>query len=198
MSSHHFVKEGQEPALFILDAFSFSHVEPLLEWAPFVMVLDAALDKVLSWGIRIDAVLVQENSDMQLIQDKTMAQSPIEIFSYRSTDDPLSAGLLILSRDQKAVHVMIQITPNIFNAAQSFKDLDVVLFDQEIKWIHVKEQFGKWVPSLAEFSLRKTSDTQKFILQGLELLHNNNIKSIHDGNVEIKSSMPFWIGEVLS
>ena len=43
MSSHHFVKEGQEPALLIMDALSLALIEPLLEWAPQVIVCENAL-----------------------------------------------------------------------------------------------------------------------------------------------------------
>ena len=62
MSSHHFVKEGQEPALFILDNIPFQYAESLLEWVPLVMVADRALENVLHWGIKIDVVLQDEYS----------------------------------------------------------------------------------------------------------------------------------------
>ncbi len=59
MSSHHFVRDKQEPALIIANGASCSTelLEQLLEWNPFVMVLDGALDRVLDLGIRIDALL---------------------------------------------------------------------------------------------------------------------------------------------
>ncbi len=50
MSSHHFVKEGQEPALFILDNIPFHYAESLLEWVPLVMVADRALGKCVTLG----------------------------------------------------------------------------------------------------------------------------------------------------
>ena len=59
MSSHHFVREGQEPALIIANgaACDPERMGQLLEWNPFVLVLDGALHRVLELGIRIDAVL---------------------------------------------------------------------------------------------------------------------------------------------
>jgi thiamine pyrophosphokinase len=59
MSSHHFVRDKQEPALIIANgaACSAELLGQLLEWNPFVMVLDGALDRVLELGIRIDALL---------------------------------------------------------------------------------------------------------------------------------------------
>ena len=46
MSSHHFVKEQQEPAVFILDVegISFDTVAPLLEWSPTLLVVQEAVE----------------------------------------------------------------------------------------------------------------------------------------------------------
>ena len=59
MSSHHFVKEQQEPAVFILDAehIHLDRISGLLEWVPTILVSEKALDRVLSWGIKIDVIL---------------------------------------------------------------------------------------------------------------------------------------------
>ena len=77
MSSHHFVKEGQEPALFILDPVDFELAGPFLEWAPFVIVSENALDQVLHWGIKIDGVLVSHWDED--IKTKLSGQAPIGI-----------------------------------------------------------------------------------------------------------------------
>ncbi|MCB0735469.1 MAG: thiamine diphosphokinase, partial [Bacteroidetes bacterium] len=59
MSSHHFVRDKQEPALMIANGQSCSMelLGQLLEWNPYVLVLDGALDRVLMNGIKVDAVL---------------------------------------------------------------------------------------------------------------------------------------------
>lgn len=59
MSSHHFVRDKQEPALMIAngEACNEEVIGQLLEWNPFVLVLDGALERVLQLGIKIDAVL---------------------------------------------------------------------------------------------------------------------------------------------
>ena len=56
MSSHHIVRDEQEPALLIDDAsvIHFEFVELLLEWSPRVMVTSNAIDEVLNWGVKID------------------------------------------------------------------------------------------------------------------------------------------------
>ena len=59
MSSHHFVRDKQEPALIIANGDECSNevLNQLLEWNPFVLVLDGALDRVLMKGIKVDAVI---------------------------------------------------------------------------------------------------------------------------------------------
>ena len=59
MSSHHVVREKQEPALIIANGASCSWetLGQMLEWSPYVMVLDGAVSRVLEMGIHFDAVL---------------------------------------------------------------------------------------------------------------------------------------------
>lgn len=59
MSSHHFVKEDQEPALIIANGQACKNelLFSLLEWNPYVVVLDGAVERVLSLGIKFDALL---------------------------------------------------------------------------------------------------------------------------------------------
>ena len=59
MSSHHIIRDKQEPALIIAngEACSLDLVEQLLEWSPTVVVLDGALERVISLGIKVDVWL---------------------------------------------------------------------------------------------------------------------------------------------
>ena len=49
MSSHHIVRDDQEPALIIAngEACSMNLLHQLLEWSPLVVVLDSAIDRVI-------------------------------------------------------------------------------------------------------------------------------------------------------
>src|SRR5688572_22200165 len=103
MSSHHFVIEGQEPALFILDGLPFEHVASLLEWSPLVIVADHAIDEVLSWGIKIDVVL-QHHYTLEALEEMLVDQAPVQIISC-GTLSPLETGLDFLTKNlQKAVN----------------------------------------------------------------------------------------------
>jgi len=59
MSSHHIVRDDQEPALIIANGAecSMELLGQLLEWSPVVIVLDNAIDRVLQLDIKIDVLL---------------------------------------------------------------------------------------------------------------------------------------------
>ena len=80
MSSHHVIRDKQEPALIIAngEACSEELLGQLLEWSPFVVVLDSAIHRVLDLGIKVDVLLgdFDRNLDLEAIQAR---QYPLEI-----------------------------------------------------------------------------------------------------------------------
>jgi thiamine pyrophosphokinase len=59
MSSHHIVRDAQEPALIIANGESCSYdlLGQLLEWSPHIVVLDGALSRVEELKIKYDVIL---------------------------------------------------------------------------------------------------------------------------------------------
>ncbi|MCU0451893.1 MAG: hypothetical protein MUC97_18940 [Bernardetiaceae bacterium] len=58
MSSHHFVREAQEPALLLVGpGVSYATLAQLLEWVPTVLVCPPALEWALALGIKMDGVV---------------------------------------------------------------------------------------------------------------------------------------------
>ncbi|MCP9768005.1 thiamine diphosphokinase [Lacihabitans sp. LS3-19] len=88
MSSHHIVKEKQEPALIIAngEACSQELMGQLLEWSPFVIVLDGAINRVIDLGIKID-VLFGDFDRIDFNQEEILkSQFPIEIIHAPDQD----------------------------------------------------------------------------------------------------------------
>ncbi|HEY1007096.1 MAG TPA: thiamine pyrophosphokinase, partial [Sphingobacteriaceae bacterium] len=85
MSSHHVVKEKQEPGLLILDpaGFDLEYLGQLLEWSPTVVVADTVLAGAGLPDIKVDGVIT---ADPDL---------PVQRHARRilSRGDPLEAGL---------------------------------------------------------------------------------------------------------
>ncbi len=88
MSSHHIVREKQEPALIIAngEACQSEIIEELLEWSPFVMVLDGAYERVHSLGIKIDLLFGDFDGIRTELDQIKETQFPIEIIHAPDQD----------------------------------------------------------------------------------------------------------------
>jgi thiamine pyrophosphokinase len=109
MSSHHIVREKQEPALIIANGESCSTelLGQLLEWSPFVVVLDSAIHRVMSLGIKIDVLLGDFDREINLDEIK-QNQYPIEIIHTPDQDktDLEKAFDFLIERGFPAVNVV--------------------------------------------------------------------------------------------
>jgi hypothetical protein len=193
MSSHHFVKEGQEPALFILDALGLSHAENILEWAPLVIVHERALEDVLLWGIKID-VVIAESVHIESLTETLAEQAPVKILTDENPSDIKSALGLLITLKQTSVYIMTDKPETVFNQVDLPVDqLQVNLLTSDWKWSYIPSGiFKKWMSK---------GTSMKF--EGIDVLPDSlEIKGhlsevISDGIVEIKAFKPFWIAEKL-
>ena len=80
MSSHHIIRDDQEPALIIANGAACNPelLGQLLEWSPLVIVLDSAIERVIDLGIKIDVLLGDFDRGFDPEVYKT-SQYPIEI-----------------------------------------------------------------------------------------------------------------------
>ena len=109
MSSHHIVREKQEPALIIAngESCSFELLGQLLEWSPFVVVLDSAINRVMPLGIKVDVLLGDFDRDINL-REIEQNQYPIEIIYTPNQDktDLEKAFDFLINRGFPAVNVV--------------------------------------------------------------------------------------------
>ena len=185
MSSHHFVKEDQEPALLILDpeAIPFETVQELLEWSPLVIVSNTVIEKVLSWGIKID-VLVRSDAHQEFSQI-VLDQMPIQIIQYTEGQTELESTFQFLS-DRKQYNLnVIGIDPQSYLSGKVTitEKINIVLFDAKCKWHFVGDGlYSKWLPG-------------KSILK---ILFDNQIEEVvvqETGIYKLERATSFWVGE---
>jgi hypothetical protein len=195
MSSHHFVKEGQEPALLILEATNYSDAEGMLEWAPLVIVTEVALEEVLLWGIKIDVVIARPESEAKLTSELA-AQAPIKIVS--AGHDLVEASLFFLATSgQAAVSI---ISPVLTDALREKIERyagksQVTVRAQEQKWSLISSgHYKKWYQagSVLNFSNPRYS----------ALLHafkpvDSGYELTEDQWLTIQNADPFWVSEQL-
>ncbi len=154
MSSHHIVRDKQEPALIIAngEACSFDLLSQLLEWSPIVMVLDGAITRVLELGIKVDVVLGDFDSAKN-IEELLIDQHPIKIVhapDQNKTD--LEKGIEYLINDgHKAINILWatgrradHTITNITNMVRYKSDISLVLYDDYSKIFCLPKHFEKW------------------------------------------------------
>lgn len=200
MSSHHFVKEQQEPAVLILDAdqIRFDQVSPLLEWVPTVLVSDKALDQVLSWGIKIDMILASEAfqaENRQLLE----AQYPVKFVTVFE-ETYLQTGLdYLLSTDHKAVHLVGISHLKALEIEDKLDLMNLTILDGDWKYYPVKSgEFKKWfaestihVHGKEGMPVQIQNDNGELILP----ITYATMLEVPEGITIIKALGVFWIGE---
>jgi hypothetical protein len=195
MSSHHFVREGQEPSLFVLDALSQSHAESFLEWSPLVMVHEKAVEDVLLWGIKLDVVLAHVEH-VKTLSVRLIDQSPIKIVADSNPNNLTSALWLLVNLKQSSVYIMVEDPTPIFdNPNLPTEHLQINLVTQKIKWSHVSSGvLKKWLSGGVKIYLRGLSGQAEMV----GLTHTGDHFTVKaDGLVQIVNSAPFWVGEIL-
>lgn len=154
MSSHHIVRDDQEPALIIANGESCSTelIFQLLEWNPLVIVLDSAIDRVLELGIKIDVLLGDFDRGFDA-KKYAHLQYPIDIIPYtcQNSTDLEKAFNFLIEKGYKMVNViwatgrrMDHTINNITCLAKFCSQLKIVLFDDYSKIFVLPKKYKKW------------------------------------------------------
>ena len=162
MSSHHIVRDDQEPALIIANGESCSDelLGQLLEWSPIVVVLDSAIDRVLARNIKIDVHL--GDFDDGLNSEYHEAQYPIEIVHTpdQNKTDLEKAFDYLIERKIPAVNVVWatgrrtdHTITNLTNIVRYREQLKIVILDDYSKVFLLPNHFEKWYPERTVLSL---------------------------------------------
>lgn len=188
MSSHHVVRENQEPALLIfdVDALEEEYLGQLLEWSPIVIASDQHVDFLLARGIKIDVILTAQQN-FQVEQDGVLV--------IRSQDFLTDVMLYLRSRNQFAVHILWNsFQPNVI--LPYHKEFVVALYSKQVKYI-IQPTFDKWMPNDRQISILDTNTD--YHIENLEKIRDTLYKSIQTGFVRInsKNDEPLIIGEEL-
>ena len=163
MSSHHIVRDDQEPALIIAngEACSSELLGQLLEWSPIVIVLDSAIERVLELGIKVDVLLgdFDRGLDVNYYKEK---QYPLEIVYAPNQDktDLEKAFDYLIEKGHKAVNVIWatgkradHTITNLTNIVAYRNLLKIVILDDHSKVYLLPETFEKWYTANTILSL---------------------------------------------
>lgn len=184
MSSHHVVRENQEPALLIEDynALSEEHLGQLLEWSPTIITVAHNLDYFVSQAIKVDVLY---GNDLNALQEEIKIISPIKSF----IEDSLH---YLITNQHKSVNILTESLSPIYLEYAS--KLNIVLFCQGIRYVVVKNRYEKWKSSGSKMHI-SPSNIKSF--NGLSFINGNTFEVDKDGfvSIEMSSSDFVYVGE---
>lgn len=163
MSSHHIVRDDQEPALIIANGAACSEelLGQLLEWSPLVIVLDSAIERVMKMDIKVDVLLGDFDRGFDPAEFIT-AQYPIEIVHTpdQNKTDLEKAFDYLIEREIPAVNVVWatgkradHTITNLTNIVRYRNKLKIVILDDYSKIFMLPRNFQKWYTAKTNISL---------------------------------------------
>lgn len=187
MSSHHIIREKQEPALYIhqLGAFNEEYLGQLLEWSPTLIVNDSVYEKAISMGLKVDAVV--NSSGTSAFQENTRV---IEV----KTEDLDAVLDFLIAEDYQAVNV-IDTKSNLRELGSYVDEINIVVFTETEKAYAIKSGFKVWKPKGSIFKIEVIS---YFETSNLRQEESGDFIVVNDGFVEfIFTTEYLFISEVL-
>lgn len=163
MSSHHIVRDDQEPALIIANGAACNPelLGQLLEWSPLVIVLDSAIERVIELGIKVDVLLGDFDRDfdpdyykekqypLEIVhtpdQDKTDLEKAFDYLYERK----IPAANVVWATGRRADHTITNLT----NIVRYRNKLKIVILDDHSKVFLLPRKFEKWYTANTPISL---------------------------------------------
>jgi thiamine pyrophosphokinase len=191
MSSHHVVREKQEPALLVLglDNFADDLLGQLLEWSPTVITTPETAEQLNAFGIKIDWIIAgAANEDMQS-DVKIIPQGVKELITTTALN-------YLVTQGYPAVNIITDCV-NLDDYLPFAEKIDLVVLIGNKRIFTVHNGFSKWKP--AGESIEILSGTDNLQIGGLENTAPNRYKTKHDGFYTLQFNEPFlFIAEEIS
>lgn len=203
MSSHHIIRDEQEPALLVLDplAIEREHLDGLLEWSPTLLVTEQYLPTLLDWGIKVDQVLARSSSPLLKTESELF-----DVIEQPKGSSALDEALAFLLRKN---HHSVNIVGNPENELVFLHALvdrmNCVLFEANRKIVLARHGvYRKWLRAYTSLSVQPL-DVISLSTSGLmDDLDNEKVEdelqitTTDDGVLILRSNLkPFLVAELL-
>lgn len=177
MSSHHIVRDGQEPALIIANGQSCSSelLSQLLEWSPFTIVLDGALNRVADLGIHFDVVLGDFDSVAMDVMD-SLPQKFEKVYAPDQEKTDLEKAIeWLIAKNYNAVNIVWGTGRrsdhhfhNMSAIAYYSNQIDVVMVDDHSRIFALRNSFQKQYPTGTILSLLPIGEVKNITTHNLK------------------------------
>ena len=188
MSSHHIVREKQEPALLIMSLTHFpaESLGQILEWSPTIVVIESVYELADSMGIKIDGVITSDPN--------FCAQEHTHLIL--GDTDPLEDALKYLVAQQYPAVNIIDDHFSLKDYALFVDLIDLVIFNPDFKngsggrkIFPVKPGFSKWKAAGEHIYLMH--EVHKLQVLGLNPIHPTALETEKDGFYILNFDQPF-------
>ncbi len=206
MSSHHIVRDEQEPALILhkLGNFPSKVLHSLLEWSPTVLSCEESIDPYKSLGHKLDIVLIGFQN-LTKWKKYLADQQPVKVLAME--DGFLASGLLLLQRENHQAVNLVTNDDSLDEVVRSIRSwlsvLDVVLFTETRRILVVKGgSFRKWVPAGSHLTVKSLAQPVLWQFQGVDIAESLASEQVllkkEEGDLVIKTNQsPFLVIEAL-
>jgi thiamine pyrophosphokinase len=181
MSSHHIIREKQEPALIImsLEGFDPGHLGQILEWSPTVIVHEDIYELADSLALKVDFVI---SGDPDFI-----TQENTHIILTES--DHLQDALKYLTGENYHAVNIIARDFSLKDYALFVKEIGIVVFIGNRKLFPVRSGFSKWQPVGEQIEI--LHEPASLRTNGLLHKEGHLFETIKDGFYSLVFDQPF-------
>lgn len=179
MSSHHIVREKQEPALLIrsLDDFSFEQLGQLLEWSPTVIATMGTFPLLEKNHIKVDWLASDQLPES--------GQTHIKLIDAAVLPKLIQEGY----RAVNIVDASSGADENLLGKYGGFiEQLDIVIYTANSKIYPVRSGFRKWKP--AGETIHVINPPTDFTVKDLEPVSPGVYQTVADGFFTLEFSQP--------
>lgn len=190
MSSHHIVRDDQEPALIL------NHPNPddrvvlqLMEWSPLLVCLPASFSFVEDKQQWVDCFVRYENSGN--IPPISIPSATVSIVSNKDADILRYAIDLLVEKGHQVLHIYSDIkNKEMLNLVKEYTEVEIVFFDGEARHIPcLGGEFEKWYPV----------DQKIKVYPSMDSYNAENWQTLEkEGFLKLVHSDPFLLSEFLN
>ncbi|WP_184543910.1 thiamine diphosphokinase [Mucilaginibacter sp. FT3.2] len=184
MSSHHIVREKQEPALLVLGMNNFEEelLGQLLEWSPTVITTPDTAEKLNSFGIKVDWI-IGDAAEGDL-------QSDVKLIPVNNDSLAVAALKFLTANSYPAVNIITD-APGLSEFLPYAAKINLVIFNSEQKIYPVTTGFSKWKPAGEQIEILTKSNTLQY--SGLQSSKSGIYKTTADGFFNLQFEEPFLL-----
>ena len=192
MSSHHFVREGQEPALLIEteDISKFSFLDQITGWNPVIIAMERSVPSLILNTVHFDHLISIEGAERW--QDVVTALPYLRVHHAQDQNIKSILEKIIETASCKELYILCDEPLSLGQLQSVYDGLGITVFTPVQKWIHVVDKsFKSWFPAGSRILFKGTD----IFLDGREAPPVCNLDM--DQLITVESTNNFWIGSDL-